>query len=122
MYKEYAKEGMVAITVSIDSLKPEEDSKQTAKEVRAKILPRVRKELQKRRVTFQSVILDLSKEKDEQEFLNKKLRFTAPPTLFVFNRQGKWTQFNADDLKGGRTLADMLHDIDRLVEVLLKKK
>jgi hypothetical protein len=122
MHKKYAKDGLVAISVSIDSLKPEEDSKETAREVREKTIRKVKKELQTRGVTFQSVILDLSKEKDDQEFLQKKLRFSAPPTMFVFNRQGKWTQFNAEELKRPRTLADMFRDTDKLVEILLKKK
>jgi hypothetical protein len=122
MHKKYAKDGMVAIPVSIDSLKLEDDSKQTAQGIQDKTIQAVRKKLQDKEVAFKGVILNLSKENDEQEFLNKKLRFNAPPAIFVFDRRGKWTQFNADDVKKPRTLDDMLHDIDKLVETLLKKQ
>jgi hypothetical protein len=38
------------------------------------------------------VILD-----EPAEFIQEKLHYVLSPCMFVFNRDGKWTQFNSDD-------------------------
>ena len=76
MHKKYAKDGLVAISVSLDELKD--------KEVALKFL-------QSKEATFTNLLLN------DTVDLSEKLHFSAPPCYFVFNRQGKWVQFKAED-------------------------
>ena len=84
MHKKYAKDGLVAISVSLDELKD--------KEVALKFL-------QSKEAAFTNLLLN-----DTVNWL-EKLHFSAPPCYFVFNRQGKWVQFKAED--GEINYADM---------------
>jgi len=76
MHKKYAKDGLVAISVSLDELKD--------KEVALKFL-------QSKDATFTNLLLN------DTVNWSEKLHFFAPPCYFVFNRQGKWVQFKAED-------------------------
>jgi hypothetical protein len=76
MHKKYAKDGLVAISVSLDELKD--------KDVALKFL-------QSKEATFTNLLLN-----DKVDW-SEKLHFFAPPCYFVFNRQGKWVQFKAED-------------------------
>jgi hypothetical protein len=87
LHDEYAKDGLAAISVSLD----EPDDK-AANE-------RVISFLRKVNATFTNVILD-----ESQEFWQKKFDLQlGPPCVFVFNREGKWKQFknmeNYDEVK-----------------------
>ena len=86
LYKDNAKDGLVAISVSLDELRD--------KGVKEKLLSF----LKKKDATFTNVILD-----ESQEFWTKKFAMVGPPCVFVFNREGKWKQFkffeNYDEIK-----------------------
>src|SRR2546421_6734235 len=99
MHEKYGKDGLAAVTVSLDEVEKGTEG-------------RVRKVLLARKVTFAThLILD-----EESEVWMKKLNFTSYPCVFVFDRQGKWTQFNSD------TKDVNYDDVDKLVEKLLKAK
>jgi len=76
MHKKYAKDGLVAISVSLDELKD--------KEMALKFL-------QSKEAAFTNLLLN------DTVNWSEKLHFSAPPCYFVFNRQGKWVQFKAED-------------------------
>lgn len=101
MHNKYAKDGLAAISVSIDEMPTEEATK-------AKVL----KFLQSKNATFTNLILD-----EPIQVWDEKLHFQNPPCVFVFNREGKWTQFKA----GGDKEVDN-DAIEKLVVELLKKK
>jgi thiol-disulfide isomerase/thioredoxin len=77
MHKKYVKDGLAAITVSVD-----EDA--NSPEVQAEAL----KFLRKVNAAFDNVILD-----EKPAFWQEKLRFGTVPCVFVFDRQGKWRQY-----------------------------
>jgi hypothetical protein len=77
MHRKYAAKGLVAISVSLD---PAEDR------------DGAEKFLVKQKATFTNLWLD-----ETQEFWTKKFNIFAPPSLFVYDRKGKWVQFKADD-------------------------
>ncbi len=99
MHKRFAKDGLVALAVSVD-----ENGRD----------PKVQKEVHKRLadkgVTFTAVILD-----EEFESLQKRLRFVGLPCVYVFNRQGKWKLFTEFDDEG-----KTYQEIDKLVVEWLK--
>ena len=76
LYKDNAKDGLVAISVSLD-----EPGEKGVKE-------KVQSFLNKMKANFPNVILD-----ESQEFWQNKFDFRGPPCVFVFNREGKWKQF-----------------------------
>ena len=78
--EKYAKQGLVAVSVSFDEPKD-----------KAKVL----KFLQDKKATFTNVILD-----ESQDLWLPKFHIYGPPAVFVFNRQGKWTQFKYDRVYG----------------------
>ena len=93
MHKKYAKDGLAVISVSVDP--PEDKDKALTF-------------LQSKGSTFTNLFLD-----ETPEFWTKKLRFIAPPCVYVFNRQGKWTQFDAgqeeiDDAKVEKLVVEYL--------------
>jgi hypothetical protein len=105
MQKNYAKDGLVALSVEVSSL-DEKDLKEW-----------VIKTLKSKNATnFKTVILN---EKDD--FWQKKLRFDNFPCIYVFNREGKWTQFRSQDSKYNKIEA-MLDAVDSLAKTLLKQK
>jgi thiol-disulfide isomerase/thioredoxin len=77
MHKKYAKDGLVAMTVSVD-----EDANNP--DVQGEAL----KFLRKVNAAFSNVILD-----EKLTFWQEKLRFDAVPCVYVFDRQGKWRQY-----------------------------
>ena len=95
MHKKYAKDGLVAISVSLDELKD--------KEMALKFL-------QSKEAAFTNLLLN------DTVNWSEKLHFSAPPCYFVFNRQGKWVQFKAED--GEINYADM----EKRVREFLKEK
>jgi hypothetical protein len=100
MHKRYSKDGLVALAVNVD---------ENARD--PKVQKDVLKRLTDRGVTCTNVILD-----EEFTTLQKKLRFDALPSVYVFNRQGKWKQFTEFD-DAGKTY----QEIDKLVEDWLKQ-
>ena len=76
MHKKYAAQGLVIVTVSLDALEDRD---------------RAVKFLQAKQAAFSNVLLD-----EPAAFWQDKLRFVAPPCYYVFNRQGKWTQFKSE--------------------------
>ena len=88
MHKKYAKDGLVALTVNIEPLKDADSGKDLSSEV----TPRAQQFLQKLGATSINLALD-----EPTEFWQEKLGFVAPPTLFVFDRQGRWVRFKSDD-------------------------
>jgi thiol-disulfide isomerase/thioredoxin len=99
LYNEHKKDGLAAITVAVDLA-----WEQYSPAVHASLL----KFLQKQGANFPNLVLDTSR-----QVLEEKLRIKAVPSVYVFNRQGKWTQFpdgiNAEEL-------------DALVKKLLAEK
>ena len=98
MHKKLADKKLVVVTVAV----PGED--QPAEMVKDGVL----RFLKKVKVPFTNLLLD---EKDE--VWQTKLRMLGPPHTYVFDRQGKWTMFDARDLLQPEKL-------DRLVEELVK--
>jgi hypothetical protein len=105
MQKKYGQDGLVALSVQVGSL-DEEDLKTKVADILKS----------KQATNFKAVILN---EKDD--VWQKKLRFDAFPCVYVFNRQGKWTQFRSQDKKYNETEV-MLAAVDRLVAKLVKQK
>jgi hypothetical protein len=83
MHHKYSGQGLVIVSVSTDVI--DEDN------TPAKVIQDVGKFLKKFKAPFGSVILD-----EPVEVQQKRLHFSAAPCAFVFNRQGKWTQFKGD--------------------------
>jgi thiol-disulfide isomerase/thioredoxin len=77
MHKKYAKDGLVAMTVSVD-----EDANNP--DVQGEAL----KFLRKVNAAFSNLMLD-----EKPTFWQEKLRFDAVPCVYVFDRQGKWRQY-----------------------------
>lgn len=76
MHKKYGKDGLVAISVSLDEVKDKEVA---------------RKFLESKQAAFTNLLLN-----DKVDW-PEKLHFFAPPSYFVFNRQGKWVQFKGEE-------------------------
>jgi len=95
MHQKYAREGLVAISCSVDPIEKGTEEK-------------VHKFLQKLKATFTNLLLN-----EPEDFWPEKLHCIAVPCIFVFNQEGKWTQFT-DEFKH--------EDIERLVVELLKRK
>jgi thiol-disulfide isomerase/thioredoxin len=85
LYKKYADKGLAVISVSTDTVDEAEF---------AKLKTRVLKFLRDQDATFTNVILD-----ETPKLMDDKLRLKSIPCLYVFNREGQWTQFIGDDLK-----------------------
>jgi hypothetical protein len=105
MQKKYGKDGFMALSVHLDANDADEKAQ-------------VPKRLKSAGANFTSVILDAS-----SKFWQDKLGFQSYPCIYVFNREGKWTRFHADDKKyENKKLEVMLEDVDSLVQTLLQKK
>ena len=99
MYQKLADRGLAVITVSIDSFKEDPDVK-----------GRLEKFLASKNATFTAnLLLD-----EPVEAWQKKLRFVSVPTVYVFDRRGKWVQFTDEQYNPG--------GIDRLVAELLAER
>jgi thiol-disulfide isomerase/thioredoxin len=78
MQKKYGDKGLVAITLHVD---PQVDEETKAGIARI---------LNKNKMTTINLALD-----EPQEVWREKLHSNFIPNIFVFNREGKWTQFSA---------------------------
>ena len=96
MHAKYAKEGLAAVSVSLD------DARET--DTKDKVL----KFLQTKNAGFTNFILD-----ESQEFWQEKFKAIAPPIVFVFNREGKWREFEG---------AEHYPEVEKLVIEFLNKK
>ena len=101
MHKRFAKDDFIALSVSLDD---------NARD--AKVQQNVLKRLTASGAVFTNVILD-----EDPEWSQKKLRCEGLPSVYVFNRQGKWKQFTEFDDEG-----KTYEEIDRLVVEWLKQK
>ena len=100
MHKRYAKDGLAAISVSLDPLDP---GPRTKDDVLAF--------LRSQGADFTNLLLD-----EPIEVWDKKLRFSFPPCYYVFSRQGRWTKFQPDDEKFDQK------DVERLIVKLLGER
>lgn len=84
MRRKYAKDGLVTISVSVDPVTDDDGKVDGAK------VKEVLAFLQKEEATFPNLLLN-----ESQEFWERKihLKEEGVPTVFVFDRQGKWAQF-----------------------------
>ena len=99
LHQKHAKEGLVVISVALD---PVDD------DVKGRLL----KFLRAKGATFANVLLD-----EPGEYWQGKFNIVGPPSYFVFDRQGRWTQFKA--------MEDAPVDyarMDQLIVELLKEK
>ena len=80
MHNKYAKDGLAAVSVSLDDPKD--------KKARQNVLDFLRKQ----KATLTNLILD-----EKSEVWQEKLKFDGPPCVFVFDREGKWKKFESPD-------------------------
>jgi hypothetical protein len=97
MQKKHGKDGLVGITVSMDSLDRKALAEGLLKKLNANNLT--------------NLLLN-----EDEDWVFKKLNFLARPCVFVFNRQGKWVQFTFDQGEGE------YERIDKTVEKFLSAK
>src|SRR5437879_5167433 len=76
MHKKYRKDGLEAVSVSLDDASDADTEK------------KVLRLLQKHGANFTNLIL-----KEEMEAWQKKLMIEGPPAVFVFGRDGKYKRF-----------------------------
>ena len=117
MHEKYGKDGLVVLSVSLDlaNVRGEDDASPD------KIRTEVKDFLQKRKFAVRAVVID-----EDLSLLQDKLHFSAPPCLFVFNREGKWTQLSGDrgelQTSPPEKLAETTSKIDKLVQEALREK
>jgi thiol-disulfide isomerase/thioredoxin len=99
LHEKYAKDGMHAVSISLDF--PADDAK-----VNAEVI----KFLQSRGAKFTNFLLVGA---EDNEFWQKKFHAYGPPLVFVFDREGHWTQFKGEKAYG---------DVEKLVRELLHSK
>jgi thiol-disulfide isomerase/thioredoxin len=99
LHEKYAKDGLIAVSISLD-FPPDKT------EVKAEVV----KFLESKGAKFTNFLLA---EAEDQEFWQKKFHTVGPPLVFVFNREGKWTQFKGEKAYG---------DVENLVRDLLHSK
>lgn len=108
MHNQYASKGLVVVAVSLDqSLNLDEAKPEPLEKVKEKVLTF----LTKKNATFINLLLD-----EPLSVWQEKLRFAGAPCVFVFDRQGKWTQFKSDDAEVDP------HEVEKLVVKLLQEK
>ena len=83
MHKKYGDEGLVVVSVNVDDV---DDAGKPPKFVT--------KFLNDQKATMINVLLD-----EGPEVKLNKLRLKSYPCVYVFNREGQWTQFMGDSLK-----------------------
>ena len=114
MHRKYAKDGLVAISVNLDALKDPADGKDVSSEAKASAL----KFLQKLGATNTNLLLDVP-----QNFWQEKFDIIAVPTVYVFDRQGRWVRFKSDD--NSLKVDEKTHhypEVEALVKKLLAAK
>lgn len=94
MHRQYAKDGFVAMSVSLDD--PKDD----------KVMGSVREFLREQKATFANFVLN-----EEQEVWQEKLGINSVPAIFVFGRDGKKVGNFVD-----------YDEVEKRVPELLKKK
>lgn len=94
--QKYSSKGLTVITVSIDQLSKDPEVKD-----------RLLTFLKNRKATFTNLLLD-----EPPPVVEQKLHFKTVPTVFVFDRAGKWVQFT-DEVDP--------HKVDELVTRLLEE-
>lgn len=105
MHHKYKNKGLVVISVAID-LAIDKESRDSDKEEYDRALGF----LKKQGATFTNFMLD-----ESMKFCQEKFHFQGPPVYFVFNPEGKWTQFSGWE-------APVDYDrMERLVAELLPK-
>jgi len=112
MHKKYAKDGLVAISVSVDPLKDDE-----GKSIEADQKGKVLAFLKKKDATLTNLLLD-----EPQELWQARLRIIVVPTVFVFNRAGQWQQFKSDDDTLKKDENGHYYEVEALVKKLLAQK
>ncbi len=105
LHQKYAKDGLVAISVSLDDPKDKNSEPAVLKFLRGE---KEKSPMSGKKAAFTNLILD-----ESQEFWQKKFRIDGPPSVFVFNREGKWKQFKE---------AGHYPEVEQLVVEWLKKK
>lgn len=95
MHGKYAKDGLAAVSVSLDNPADKE------------AVQRVRAFLTRVKANFTNVILD-----EKEEVWQEKLKVAGPPVVWVFDRKGKWTRFESGTYE----------DVEKLVVELLQEK
>ena len=101
MHQQYAKDGFVALSVSLDD--PNEKGKPE----------KVLEFLKAKNATFTNLLLN---EKDE--VWQQKLKIDGPPCVFVFNREGHWVKKFADEKGYGVKFSE----VEEVVVKLLHQK
>jgi len=94
MHEKFAKDGLAAISVSLDDPKD--------KKAQQNVIDFLRKQ----NATFTNLILD-----EKAEVWQEKLKFAGPPCVFVFNRNAEWKKFESPDYA----------EIEKYVAELVKK-
>jgi thiol-disulfide isomerase/thioredoxin len=85
LYNKHRKDGLAAITVSVDI---------AWEQFNPKVEGSLLRFLKKNGAAFTNLVLD-----EPREFLEGRLRVKAVPCMYVFNRQGQWTQFADEKLR-----------------------
>jgi hypothetical protein len=98
LHQKFADKGLVAVSVCLQADDPDVKSKPE----------NVLKFLKEKKAAFTNVILD-----ENEDFYRKKFSITGPPTVFVFDKKGKWRQFKDEG---------HYPEIGKLVEELLKEE
>jgi thiol-disulfide isomerase/thioredoxin len=99
LHEKYAKDGLKAVSISLDF--PPNDAK-----VKAEVV----KFLESKGAKFTNYLLV---EAEDNEFWQKKFHAYGPPLVFVFDHEGKWTQFKGEKAYG---------EVEKLVRELLHSK
>jgi hypothetical protein len=112
MHKKYAKDGFVAVSVSIDPIRGKDGK------VNAKAVKDVTEFLQKQKPPFRNFILDA-----REEEWQKKLGVYGPPCVYVFNRDNHFVlKLPVLDKKGEPVEVVDYGVIEKTVAELMKKK
>ena len=94
MHNKYGKDGLAAVSVSLDD--PSDVT----------VMKRINDFLKKQKATFRNFVL-----KEKPEVWQEKLQIDGPPAVFVFDREGKPKKFAPADYE----------EIEKYVAELLKK-
>ncbi len=101
LHRKYESKGLAVISVALDALEDDPN----------KVQEKVLRFLKKQKATFTNLLLD-----ETDEFWQKKFRIDGPPCMYVFSRQGEWTQLSSQELE------EQPKHLERLIEDLLAEK
>jgi thiol-disulfide isomerase/thioredoxin len=105
MQQKYGDKGLVVVTVSLDDVLDKDEGAET--------LARVNRFLTKQQSPLHNLVLH-----ESSELWRMKLGCDALPCYFVFDRQGKWVRFRAQDTKEGVDPAD----VEKTIVQMLNEK